>query len=210
MDRRTALKNLGLGIGATVAGPTLVNLLASCNEPRTTWKPLFFSETQGDVITKVVDVIFPVSDLPGAVEVNVPQLIDLMFQDVESTENQDRYKKGLAVFQSKVEETFGKKITECSTEDVEVVFESFMKVDEEQAQKIKSLRYANPSDLGSEDKNLHEMYNFLLGTRDYTIFGYYSSEKVGKEVLNYDAVPGEYIPCMPMEEIENGHAWSLS
>jgi hypothetical protein len=48
-----------------------------------------------------------------------------------------------------------------------------------------------------------------MSTRDYTIFGYYSSEKVGKEVLNYDPIPGGFDPCVPLDEL-GGKSWSLS
>jgi hypothetical protein len=34
MDRRAALKNLSLGLGATIAGPSLINILASCSKTK--------------------------------------------------------------------------------------------------------------------------------------------------------------------------------
>ena len=42
--------------------------------------------------------------------------------------------------------------------------------------------------------------------RSTTILGYFSSEKVAKDVLNYDPVPGRYDPCIPLEQVK-GRDW---
>lgn len=208
MDRRSVLKSLGLAAGATVATPTIFSVLSSCTADRSAWKPTYFNDTQAITITKVVDVIFPVSDLPGAVEVNVPQLIDIMFRDVESEDRQAVFKKGMDQFRKNFEEKSGKSIADASVEDVEVLFEYYMKVKGKDEDRVKQLRYANPKELGGQDLEDFYVYNFLLGTRDYTIFGYYSSEKVGKEVLNYDPIPGGFDPCVSLDSLGN-KSWSL-
>ncbi|MDA8594845.1 gluconate 2-dehydrogenase subunit 3 family protein [Flavobacteriaceae bacterium] len=209
MDRRSVLKNLGLAAGAAVTAPSILSILSSCTDDRTIWVPSYFSKKQGLVLTHVVDVIFPVSELPGAVEVNVPQLIDVMFRDVEYPENQEVYKKGMNQFIEVFESKSGKSIENASTEDVEVLFEYFFKANGKDKDAINAIRYSNPNELSGKALDEFYIYNFLLGTRDYTIFGYYSSEKVGKEVLNYDPIPGAYDPCISLESVGN-KSWSLS
>ena len=45
MDRRKALKNMGLALGYTVATPTLISIVQSCkNEKVLEWKPDFFTK----------------------------------------------------------------------------------------------------------------------------------------------------------------------
>jgi len=39
------------------------------------------------------------------------------------------------------------------------------------------------------------------------LFGYYTSEKVGEEILSYDPVPGVFQGCIPLSDV--GNAWSL-
>jgi hypothetical protein len=209
MDRRAALKNLSLGLGATIAGPSLINILASCSSPREGWVPTFFTPNQGEVLTRVVDVIFPVSEIPGGLDVNVPELIDVMYRDVESVDNQKTYQKGMDLFIEEFEGEMSKSIDKASTEDVAVLFGTYFNLDADGQAKAKSLRYADPKDLNEADTKKHYIYNFLMSTRDYTIFGYYSSEKVGKEVLNYDPIPGGFDPCVPLDEL-GGKSWSLS
>ena len=55
----------------------------------------------------------------------------------------------------------------------------------------------------------YTLYKFLLSVRTYTLFGYFTSEKVGEEVLNYDPVPGRYVGCIPAKNLPNQRDWSL-
>lgn len=48
MDRRVAIKNMGLALGYTVATPTLVSLVQGCKNVETVdWTPDFFYKGTG-------------------------------------------------------------------------------------------------------------------------------------------------------------------
>ena len=49
--------------------------------------------------------------------------------------------------------------------------------------------------------------SFYRGIKSLMLWAYFSSEGVGKNVLNYDPIPGEYLGCIPL--IEVGNSWSL-
>ena len=58
MDRRLALKNMGLALGYTVATPTLISLMQSCKqETGPQWTPLFFTPEEGSVLVMLADLI---------------------------------------------------------------------------------------------------------------------------------------------------------
>ena len=66
MNRRQVLKNLGLGAGFLVVGPSTISLLQSCvNEPSYDWKPTFLSAGNGFALQEILDVILPKTDTPG-------------------------------------------------------------------------------------------------------------------------------------------------
>lgn len=44
--------------------------------------------------------------------------------------------------------------------------------------------------------------------RQLVLLGYFTSEKVGREVTVYLPIPGEYDPCMPLNE-NQGRAWTI-
>jgi hypothetical protein len=207
MNRRNALKNLTLGMGYIVATPTIMSVLSSCTAEVETWKPLFLSDKQKHLVTHLVDIILPSSNIPGALDVNVPQFIDKMFNDVESELNREIFQKGATVFAQKFETTFGEKAEKGSKESVQQLFETYFKLSEEGTQTVMQEQKLPEDGVSANRKDDYLIYKFLFSVRSYTLFGYYTSEKIGEEVLNYDPVPGEYKGCVPLEEI--GNAWSL-
>mgnify|MGYP000365267957 CR=1 FL=1 len=78
MDRRRALKGLGLSLGYIVATPTIIGMLESCKTDENQWEPIFLTISEGIVIKNLIDLILPKTEsIPGALEVNVPEFLDL-------------------------------------------------------------------------------------------------------------------------------------
>ena len=65
MERRSALKNMGLAFGYAVATPTLLSLLQSCKDKPAfaEWTPSFLSKEHGYALAQTLDVILPKSEL---------------------------------------------------------------------------------------------------------------------------------------------------
>ena len=209
MNRRTALKNLTMSLGYTVAAPTIFNMLSSCTAEVNTWSPLFLSSEEKHMVNQLADIILPASDTPGALDVNVPQFLDLMYHDIETKENQELFKKGASVFSEKFKSQFDLEVTKGNQEQFEIMLSSHFDIsDEESATVFKEQRLPIEKLTNPQIEN-RALYTFLISVRAYTLFGYFTSEKVGEAVLNYDPVPGTYISCMPLEAVPNGRAWSL-
>ncbi len=215
MDRRIALRNMGLALGYTVATPTLLSLVQSCkNENTLAWTPDFFSKEEGSVITHLVDIILPKTDTPSATEVQVNIFIDRFADQVMEKEQQDFVKMISGKFMEKALKDAGKEnAAELEAADLEPVLSSVLKISKEQVE-------ANQEAVGAfmeaaakgEAATLDDtaaVYTFASTLRDMTIWGYKTSEYVGEEVLAYLPVPGEYIGCGDVEELTGGKAWSL-
>ena len=207
MKRRTALKNLTLSIGYAVAAPTLFNMLSSCTAEVETWKPVFLSSNEKHLVTHLAAIILPTSIIPGALDVNVPQFIDKMYKDIELEPKQKIFQQGAAIFSEKFEDKFGKRISKASKEEIHTLFDSFFSLSEKEQKQVINEQQQSEFEISDDKKESFLMYKFLFSVRYYTLFGYYSSEKVGTEVLNYDPVPGVYNGCIPLEDV--GNAWSL-
>jgi hypothetical protein len=52
-----------------------------------------------------------------------------------------------------------------------------------------------------------EPVGFYRDLKSAVLYAYFSSEEIGKNVLSYDPIPGEYRGCMPLSEV--GNTWSL-
>ncbi|PIB27647.1 hypothetical protein BFP77_00345 [Maribacter sp. 4U21] len=215
MDRRKALKNLGLAMGYTVATPTLISLMQSCKgEPAVVWTPDFFTIDEGSAVTKLVDIILPKTDTPSASEVNVHLFIDKFANEVMEKEQQDFVRMSMNKFMDKVLADSGKEqIKDITTEDLEPVLAAALKVsNEDKVTNMKMINTYNKAVAAGEEAQLDDTvsrFAFADNLRGMTIWGYKTSEYVGEEVLAYLPVPGEYIGCADTQELTGGKAWSL-
>ncbi|MFD0863358.1 gluconate 2-dehydrogenase subunit 3 family protein [Sungkyunkwania multivorans] len=214
MKRRDALRNIGLSFGALVATPTAFSILQSCKtEP--IWSPQFFSEAEGSVVKKVMDIIIPSSEeLPGALDLNIHMFVDQFILEVVEPEEKEIGKAGLDAFIKKLLASSQKtEIEKLRSEDIEpVLAEALKKTKEEEiAQFIAIGNYIEATKKGEtavldEDTSI---FSFLNSLRSLTIWGYKSSEYIGENVLAYTSIPGQQKGCVSVEEATGGKAWAL-
>lgn len=216
MDRRIALKNMGLSLGYVVAIPTLISLVQSCkNEKVLEWTPDFFTPEQGAVLTQLVDIILPTTDTPSASEVQVHLFIDRLTDQVTEKDKQDFMKMSMNKFIEKALKDSGKeKAADLEPKDLEpVLAESLKKTKEDQIKNLKAIHQFTEAIAKGESANItDEIYRFGFANnlRGLTIWGYKTSEYVGETVLAYLPVPGgDYIGCADVSELTGGKAWSL-
>ncbi len=89
MERRAAIKNLGLAFGYSITAPTLISIVQSCkSEVAVDWIPNFFSPQEGHVLKLLVDVFLPLTDTPSASELNVHVFIDELADKVMYNEQE--------------------------------------------------------------------------------------------------------------------------
>ena len=215
MDRRIALKNMGLALGYTIATPTLLSLAQGCNEVKTAnWTPDFFSEEEGNIMIKLVDIILPKTDTPSASEVNVHVFIDRFANEIMEEVQQDITRLSLQKFIQKCLKDAGKENSDdLTTEDIEPVLAKALQVSEEEMLENEELMIKNTSAAakGENEAVPDEVmrYSFSKNLRDMTIWGYKTSEYVAENVLAYLPVPGEYIGCGDLNELTGGRDWAL-
>ena len=213
MKRRQALKNIGLGAGLFVIGPSTLSLLQSCNsEPEYDWQPVFLTASHGYALKKVLNVILPSSDTPGASDLNIPQFIDAYMDQVEDVERREKFQESADAFARAFKEEFDKEQEEGKDEDFENLIKKYLKATPAQREKfvrrntetqdaIRDPEYVMNNDEGA--------YAYLTTVRNMGIWAWKNSEEVGENVMWYDPIPGQYIPCGPVDELGQGKAMSL-
>lgn len=209
MNRRDTIKGLALSFGYVVAAPTVLSALESCTTGTTneTWPAVYFSKDEQHYVTHLVDIILPSTDTPGGLDVNLPQFIDMMSQDVFPLEEKNMFKEGSEIFSVRFKEKFDKDISVSNRDEIAELFAIYFDIKAEEQAKVGNLQSKPIEDIPSEELDNYKMYKFLLNVRSLALFGYFTSEKVGKEVLNFDPIPGRYVPCVPVSEI--GNAWTI-
>ena len=176
INRREALKRAGLFLGATLSASTMSGVLQAQPKGRASKsKPKNLSRTEYGLVEAIADRILPKTDTPGAVDVGVPELIDILYGDYMTEGEKKTLTQGLSAVNKasrKAEKT------------------PFAKLDG--GKKDAVLRGIAESD--SE---------FFKQIRELTISGYFTSEPVMKNVLNYDFIPGTWQGCVDVSEVGN-------
>jgi len=191
MDRREALKRSALLLGGVISAPTIAGILNGCTAKHTiNWKPTFFTEDQGILISDLAEIIIPKTDTAGAKDVGVPGFIESMVKDVYTTEERDKFMNGLKAFDEDCKKN-GDPFIEMSAA--------------EQADYITKIHAAAMEDHKTNPS--HEL-PFILRVKELTVVGYFTSEIGATKVLQYEAVPGAYHGCIPLAEAGNGKTWA--
>jgi hypothetical protein len=217
MERRSALKNMGMVFGYAVATPTLLGVLQSCKDKVSyaEWIPSYFEKDKGYAIAQMVDVILPKTDTPSATEVNVHVFLDEFVKSVLPEDQQAFMQILMDKFMNKVMTDAGKEnLADIEGIDFEPALSKYLKKmsdDEEEAQG-KAIGDYMQAMMAGESAELDEdvaCYAFAGNVRSMATWAYKSSEYVGEEVLAYLPLPGEYIACGDVNELTGGKAWSL-
>jgi hypothetical protein len=197
MNRRDALRKTGMLAGSAVAIPSLFSLLQSCSQtPRLNWTPIFLDENQASFISSFVDTILPKTETPGALDVKTDIFLDLVYAKTYGPEAQEKVKGDIDLFNADCKTKFGKVFAELSAEDKAACLK------DQEANTATFNRGVWGTAVGEQ-----KPVGFYRQLKSQVLWGYFSSEEIGKNVLNYDPIPGEYLGCIPVSEV--GKVWSL-
>ena len=190
MNRRNALRNIGMAAGYAVATPTLLSILQSCKqELALTWTPEFFSLEEAKIIEGLADLIIPKTDTPGAKELNIARFIDMYTNKVMSVDEGKQFKTGASAI---LNELGG---ADVSTEKYDILLSKYLK--------------ASPSEKSTFNDEEMLVSEFVNNVKEMAVWGFKTSEEIGEKVMAYDPIPGGFIACESLEELTGGKAWSL-
>ncbi len=192
IDRREALRKTALLMGAAVSASALTGILQGCKaSPELTYTPDFFTKEQAELVSALAEVIIPKTDTPGAKEAGVPGFIDRMLKECYTKEDQDNYLAGLAEFDAAARSVAGDRFVYLPPE-----------------KQLEFVKAQNEAALKMSKENPDSKRPFMLTTKELTLLGFFTSKPGATQVLQYEAVPGSYKGCIPLEEAGNGKTWA--
>lgn len=214
MNRRQALRNLGLGAGVLVVGPSTLSLLQSCKkDSAVAWQPTFLSANNGFALKEILEVIIPTTDTPGASDLNMAQFIDSYMDQVASEERRNIFEESANAFAASFKNQYDKEPQDGSPEEYEEILKKYLRATPEEREGYvkRNSETQDPMDEDPEEvMNYHiGAYSYVQDVRQLAIWAWKNSEQVGENVLWYDPVPGQYIACGTITELSNGKAMSL-
>ncbi len=185
LSRRSVIKRLGALIGCTMTASQL-SLLATNAAAADHSDPSFFDEEQFSMLTTIADLIIPETDTPGARAVGVHHFIDMMFAEWASSERQELWVDGLAGIDERAKEAGMGSFSDGNSEQQ---FELLQALDHEYFEQ-------------------GYVPTFFSGLKQMVLFAYYNSQTGATVELRYQAIPGDYLPCVPLSENDRGWFWN--
>lgn len=185
MNRRDMLKYTALLTGAAVSTPFATAFLSGCTKETADTELYFFESAQFELLALLADTILPRTDSPSASDVNVPGTVDSML--------------GL-VFDEEFKTVFRNQWSELETF---LASQNFQQL--EQPSRVDVL-----SSLETRTSQSEETDSAKLAFRELKqqVIAYYlTTEEIGTQFLNYLPIPGEYQPCISLEDVNN-KAWA--
>lgn len=194
MDRREALKKTALFMGTALSPSLVTGILNGCKpKPGISWEPSYFSKEQATLISRLVDIIIPKTDTPGAVDLGIPNFIEQMVKDVYNEEDNARFMTGLTNFGTDAATSFGQPFIESE--------------DQDQINLVTSIHTDAITELKQRDEDDDYERPFILMLKELTLVGFFTTQVGAEEILQYQAVPGSYQPCISLEEA-GGKTWA--
>jgi hypothetical protein len=137
----------------------------------------YLTPEQGALVRAIANRILPRTDTPGAADVGVPAFIDLLYGEFMTDAERRMLTDGLAETEKTARSTEGASFAALTAERQDALLRGIARAEEGRDQ------------------------GFFRLIRSATVLGYFTSEEVGRNVLNYDPVPGRYDGCVPIDEV---------
>lgn len=183
ITRRRALQGAASLLGGTIAttqlGPFMARAALAADEDAA---PVFFDRAQFALVERVVDLIIPETDTPGAHGAGVHHFIDRMLAEWAAPARQARFAGGVQALHAVLNGGEYDYLSLPAGRQLEML----RRVDEE--------AHAE----GANDAFFAEFKRLVL-------FGYYSSEVGATVELQYEPLIPDYKACVPIDDI--GRAW---
>ena len=179
MDRREVLRILAGAAAIPMLGPLPPHLRLAFGRDlhrRARGQSLrTLTASQDALVTRIADLVIPETDTPGAASVGVTEFIDMLLTEWYLPADRERLLQALAAIDARSRAMMGGAFTELAPPDQTAMLEAL------------DVRGAEGS---AEDG--------FATIKDLTVYGYFTSEAVVKDVLRYPIIPGRHDGCIPV------------
>ena len=184
LTRRKAIRNAVLLLGGSISVAQISPLISDVAAMSANYIPKFLGKHHFQMNKRLVDLIIPESDTPGALTASVHQFIDVMLDGWAAADTQLRFLDNFNNIDRRSMAMTGKTFADAN-----------------RTQQIKLLEVLDKESFSDNGTDI-----FFGEFKALVVFGYYSSEEGASVELRYDRIPGGYRDCIPFSEV--GRSWS--
>lgn len=180
----------GLGVGELAFGLTDEQRAYLAAAPDyNTGASDYFNEAQRRIIAAMAEVVIPRTDTPGAIDAGVPRFIELMVRDWLNEQERAIFEAGLADVESRIPARYGNSFDRL---DAKVQLQIMEEMEKEASD---SPWY----EFGNVQREFISDAPFICQLKELTIFGFFTSQRGGEEVLRYNPMPMRFDGDVPLE-----------
>jgi hypothetical protein len=215
MDRRKALKTIGCGTGAITLTPAVVGLFHSCQNNSSNFVPEYFDKNQFAIVSQLMELILPESEIPGAINLKLPEFLDGYIYTIYSKKVQKKISLGLDSFiEVSLIDSGKSNANKLTSEDLDFQLAKYLKADfkKNSSWKKQNSDYQKALKNESESPKLPKealAYGFANQLRSQSITAFRTNEYIGENILAYAPIPGEQRGCVDLMETTGGKIWSI-
>jgi hypothetical protein len=215
MDRRKALKTIGCGTGAITLTPAVVGLFHSCQNNSSNFVPEYFDKNQFAIVSQLMELILPESEIPGAINLKLPEFLDGYIYTIYSKKVQKKISLGLDSFiEVSLIDSGKSNANKLTSEDLDFQLAKYLKADfkKNSSWKKQNSDYQKALKNESESPKLPKealAYGFANQLRSLSITAFRTNEYIGENILAYAPIPGEQRGCVDLMETTGGKIWSI-
>jgi hypothetical protein len=187
-SRRAIYETVAWLLGGAVSAPAALAILQGCSarDPEVTATALkMLDAAQLAVVAEIAEIMIPKTETAGAKDAGVPLFIDGTLAAVYPQEDQQRFRSGLAEFESGASKSGKPFLERAPAERAELVKQSLVAA------------------LGTE----HDQKPFILMVRELTLLGYFTSKVGIADNMDYVAVPTAFHGCVPLSQMKKHVYW---
>lgn len=156
----------------------------------------FFSKAQRAAVTAAAEIIMPTTDTPGAIDAGVPRFIELMLADWLEEQEQQVFMAGLAALMQTAQSRHGHAFDTLDAAQQLALLEEL----EEDASA------SSWYDFGNTQREFISDAPFICQLKELTIWGFFTSEIGGTQVLRYEAMPMRFDGHLKLEPYDSSWA----
>lgn len=178
ISRRDVIKHLVISVGGSTllsacGGRVTLDTLAPSSSPR------FYTPREMALVSRVSDLFLPRTETAGALDVQVPAILDGLMAEWASAETRTEHRATLAALDQRLGAQAGEDILEASARDAE---DALAAVDAD----------------AFEDESIDGYF----GLKGLIAQAYFSTEEGAVEEQGWVSVPGRWDPCMDRSRVE--------
>jgi len=156
----------------------------------------YFSDSQRQLVAAIAETIIPRTETPGAVDAKVPRYIEIMVAQWLNDEERTIFNEGLLQLEEQTTREFGRSFTLLVVRDQTEILEAL------EAAASDSSWY----NIGNVRRDFISDAPFICQIKEFTVWGFFTSEVGGTEVLRSNIMPMRFDGEFPLGP--NDSSWS--